>query len=72
MPIAYSSDLRTRVIEAWNAKERTQTQLAARFKVSLSYVKRILHRYRISRQTEVKPTGAKLAPIIGGEVLKLV
>lgn len=72
MPVAYSSDLRTRVIEAWNAKEGTQTQLAARFKVSLSYVKRVLRRYRLNGQTEAKPRGATLAPIIGGEVLKLV
>lgn len=72
MPVAYSTDLRTRVIEAWNAKEGTQTQLAARFKVSLSFVKRVLRRYRTSRQIEAKPRGATLAPIIGGEVLKLV
>jgi putative transposase len=42
MPVAYSTDLRTRVIDAWNAKEGTQTQLAERFKVSLSFVKRVL------------------------------
>lgn len=52
MPVAYSSDLRTRVIEAWKAFEGTQTQLAARFKVSLSFVKRVVRRYRTSGQTE--------------------
>lgn len=31
MPVAYSTDLRTRVIDAWNAKEGTQAQLAERF-----------------------------------------
>lgn len=72
MPVAYSTDIRKRVIEAGNAKEGTQTQLAARFKVSLSFVKRVLCRYRSSGQTEAKPRGATLAPIIGREVLKLV
>lgn len=42
MPVAYSTDLRTRMIDAWNAKEGTQRQLAERFKVSLSFVKRVL------------------------------
>jgi hypothetical protein len=37
MPVAYSTDLRTRVIEAWKSKEGTQAQLAERFKVSLSF-----------------------------------
>jgi transposase len=72
MPVAYSTELRTRVIEAWKAKEGTQTQLAARFIVSLSFVKRVLRRYRTSGQTEAKPRGATLTPIVGGEVLKLV
>ena len=72
MPVAYSTDLRTRVIEAWTAKEGTQAQLAERFKVSQSFVKRVLSRYRSSGQTEAKPRGATLAPTIDEELLKLV
>jgi putative transposase len=72
MPVAYSTDLRTRVIDAWTAKEGTQTQLAERFKVSLSFVKRVLRRYRTSAQKEAKPRGATLAPTIRGEALNLV
>jgi len=72
MPVAYSTDLRTRVIDAWTAKEGTQAQLAERFKVSQSFVKRVLRRYRSSGQTEAKPRGATLAPMINGETLKLV
>jgi transposase len=72
MPVAYSTDLRTRVIDTWNAKEGTQAQLAERFKVSLSFVKRVLHRYRTSAQREAKPRGATLAPTINGEALILV
>lgn len=72
MPVAYSTDLRTRVIDAWNAKEGTQTQLAERFKVSLSFVKRVLRRYRTSGQREAKARGATLSPTIDGATLKLV
>ena len=72
MPVAYSTDLRMRVINAWNAKEGTQAQLAERFKVSLSFVKRVLRRYRASGQTEAKRRGATLAPTIHGAVLKEV
>ena len=72
MPVAYSTDLRTRVIDAWNAKEGTQRQLAERFKVSLSFVKRVLRRYRTSAQREAKPRGATLTPTINGETLLLV
>lgn len=67
MPVAYSTDLRTRVIHAWDAKEGTQRQLAERFKVSLSFVKRVLRRYRTSAQRAAKPRGATLAPTINGE-----
>lgn len=72
MPVAYSTDLRSRVIDAWNAKEGTQRQLAERFRVSLSFVKRVLRRYRISAQTAAKPRGGTLAPTIHGEALALL
>src|SRR4028118_2138049 len=72
MPVAYSTDLRTRVIDAWDAGEGTQCQLAERFKVSLSFVKRVLRRYRTSAQREAKPRGATLAPTIKGEALALL
>lgn len=72
MPVAYSTDLRTRVIDAWNSKEGTQAQLAERFKVSLSFVKRVLRRYRNSGQREAKPRGATVVPTISGETLLLV
>jgi len=72
MPVAYSTDLRTRVIDAWEAKEGTQRQLAERFKVSLSFVKRVLRRYRTSAQRAAKPRGATLAPTINGAALALL
>lgn len=72
MPVAYSKDLRTRVIDAWNTEEGSQAQLAERFKVSLSFVKRVLRRYRSSGQVDAKPRGATLGPTIDAETLKRV
>ena len=72
MPVAYSTDLRTRVIDAWNAKEGTQAQLAERFKVSESFVKRVLRRFRTSGEKEAKPRGATVTPTIDEAALKLV
>jgi transposase len=44
MPAPYSTDLRQRVIDAYNAKEGSLRQLADRFKVSLSFVQRLICR----------------------------
>lgn len=64
MPVAYSKDIRSRVIAAWEAQEGSQRQLAARFKVSLSFVYRVLHRYRADGQMDAKPRGATVQPKI--------
>lgn len=44
MPVAYSKVLGSRVIAADVATEGSQRQLAARFKVSVSFVQRVLRR----------------------------
>lgn len=72
MPVAYSKDLRTRVIATWEAKQESQRQLAERFKVSLSYVQRVLRCYRQTGQTEAKPRGATLQPKISPAHLDVV
>lgn len=41
MPTAYSTDLRQRVLDAYQAKEGSQRQLTERFKVSLSFVREL-------------------------------
>lgn len=41
-------------------------------RVSLSFVKRVLRRYRTSGQAEAKPRGATLAPTLDGAALMLV
>lgn len=72
MPVAYSQDLRTRIITAWKAKEGSQRQLAERFKVSLSFVQRVLRRYRQTGKTTAKARGATLAPTLSGTHLDVV
>ena len=57
MPVAYSVDLRRRVIAAWENKEGSQRQLAQRFKVSLSFVRNLLRQYRSSGQVEAASAG---------------
>lgn len=72
MPVAYSRDLRGRVIAAWEAKEGSQRQLAQRFKVSLSFVRNLLRHYRTNGQIEAKRRGGYLKPIIQDEHLTIV
>lgn len=72
MPVAYSVDLRRRVIAAWKCQEGSQRQLAERFKVSLSFVRNLLRHYRQSGQVEAKQRGGYLQPKITDEHLAVV
>lgn len=64
MPAPYSSDLRQRVIDAYEAREGSQRQLAERFKVSLSFVRDLMRHYRSTLTVVPKLHG-------GGAVAKL-
>lgn len=72
MPVAYSPDLRRRVIDASLAKEGSQRQLALRFKVSLSFVRNLLRHYRETGKVEAKRRGGYLRPTIDGERMQVV
>lgn len=48
------SYLRDRVLAACFTKEGSQRQIATRFKVSLSFVRNLLRRYRTSGESEAK------------------
>ena len=72
MPVSYSSDLRRRVIIAWEAKEGSQRQLAERFKVSLSMVRNLLRHYRQNGQIEAKRRGGYQQPIISYDNLNII
>ena len=72
MPIAYSKDLRARVIAAWEAKEGSQRDLAQRFKVSLSFVRNLLRHYRTNGPLEAKRRGGNLKPLIQDEQMAII
>ena len=47
----YSDDLRQKLVEAWQAGHGTQAELAECFGVSLSWVEKVLRRWRTTGQT---------------------
>ena len=59
---AYSIDLRQRVVAAYDAREGTQEQVAARFAVSLSWVRKLLRQRRDTGSIDPKPHGGGHAP----------
>jgi transposase len=54
---AYSTDLRARVVAAWDARDGTREQIAARFSVSESWVRKLLRQRRDTGVIEPKPHG---------------
>jgi transposase len=54
---AYSLDLRQRILDAYRAGEGTQPELARRFRVSLSFVEKLLHQHRTSGSIAPRPHG---------------
>jgi transposase len=54
---AYSVDLRQKILSAWQNKEGTQRDLAKRFKVSLSFIREFLRRYRETNELAARPQG---------------
>jgi transposase len=54
---AYSIDLRKKILDAWENKEGTQRELAKRFKVSLTFIRDFLRRYRETNEIAPKPQG---------------
>jgi transposase len=63
MPATYSIDLRQRIINAYQTKQRlephvsSQTVIAERFQVSLSFVKRLIGRYQQTGSVKPKSHG---------------
>jgi len=67
MAAAYSLDLRKKILTAWQNKEGTQRDLAERFKVSLSFIRDLLRRYRETKEIAAKPQGGDHRSKIRGE-----
>jgi transposase len=72
MPAPLSTDLRRRIITAYQAKEGSQRQLAKRFKVSLSFVRDLTRRYRETGKVEPKPHGGGAVAKLGAAQLPIV
>ena len=61
---AYSVDLRQKIIDVYEREEISQRQLAQRFDVALSFIVKLLRRYRTTGEISPKP-------FAGGVKLKL-
>lgn len=72
MPAPYSIDLRQRIINAYEAREGSQRQIAERFQVSLSFVKRLIRRYRETGALKPKCHGGGAIAIIKQSELKQI
>ena len=72
MPGSYSIDLRQRVINAYEAKEGSQRQIAQRFQVSHSFVKKLIYRYRQTGTVEPKSHGGGAIAVIKKSELKQI
>jgi transposase len=72
MPASLSVDLRQRVIAAYQAKEGSQRQLAARFKVSLSFIRDLKRHYRETGTVAPKPHGGGAVAKLGTAQLPLI
>ncbi len=64
---AYSTDLRERVVAACDARDATQEQIAARFAVSVSWVRKLPRQRRATGSIEPKPHGGGRTPAFDPE-----
>ena len=64
---AYSTDLRQRIIVACDARDGTRPQIAARFSVSESFVRKLLRQRRDTGSIAPRPHGGGRRPAFDGE-----
>jgi transposase len=64
---AYSIDLRERVVAACDARDGTRAQIAERFSVSESWVRKLLQRRRETGSIAPRPRGGGRAPAFDAE-----
>ena len=72
MAAPYSIDLRQRVINAYEAREGSQRQIAQRFEVSESFVKRLIRRYKETGSVKPKSHGGGAIAVIKQSDLKQI
>ncbi len=68
MAKGYSLDLRRRVFGAWQRGEGSQSEITARFAVSVSFVRDLSQRFRESGDVAAKPYGGGLTPGVDAKV----
>ncbi len=68
----YSRDIRTKIIEARKNTNESTRQLTKRFRVSYSFVNRLLRRYQATNSIEPLPHGGGKQPLIDSKQLNLV
>ena len=61
---AYSLDLREKIVETYQAGGITQRELAARFRVSLFFVVKLLRLCRTGQRLPAKPRGGQRKPLL--------
>ena len=64
---AYSIDLRERVVAACDARDGTRDQIAARFSVSVAWIRKLMRRRRETGSIAPKPRGGGRAPAFDAE-----
>ena len=64
---AYAMNLRQRLVPACDARDGTREQIAARFSVSVSWIRDLLKRRRETGSIAPKPHGGGRTPAFAGE-----
>jgi transposase len=64
---AFSTDLRVRVVAACDAGDSTREQIAARFSVSVPWIRKLLRLRRETGSIEPRPRGGGRAPAFDGQ-----
>jgi transposase len=69
---AYSLDLRQKIIDTYNSEKISQRQLAKQFRVALSFVEKLLKRYRETGEIGAKHMEVDERPSLAREQLATV
>jgi transposase len=64
---AYSTDLRERVVAACDAGDATREQIAARFSVSVPWIRKLLRQRRLTGSIAPRPHGGGRSPAFDAE-----
>ena len=69
---AYSIDLRRKIVESYDRGEKTQSDVAESFGVSLSFVEKLLIRRRTTGDIGQLPHGGGIRPLLDKDALELL